>query len=85
MLTFWGLGALNLVFTGVGVVASATAMAVPIYFVTTMLGFPPEHTIRILAYSSPVWAPIGAGLGLFTAGKLFKGVRSGSDRKQLNP
>lgn len=77
--SMWTLGVANLVFTAVGLIAIATFLGFPPFLGAAALGVPQERVVRLLAYSSPVWAPLGAGFGLFTAGRLMRGVRRGAD------
>jgi hypothetical protein len=77
--SMWVLGIANLVFTAVGLLAVATLLGLPLFAGAAALGVPQEKVARLLAYSSPLWAPLGAGFGLFTAVRLMQGVRRGAD------
>lgn len=77
--SMWALGVANLIFTAVGLLAVATLLGFPLFLGAAALGVTQESVVRLLAYSSPVWAPMGAGFGLFTAGRLVRGVRRGAD------
>ena len=71
----WVLGAANLVFSAVGLAAAAAAVGFPLVLGAAAFGLPQEEALRWLAYSSPLWAPVGAGAGLAGAGALTKGLR----------
>lgn len=60
----------------------ATLLGFPLFIGAAALGVPQEDVARLLAYSSPIWAPVGAGFGLFTAARLVRGVRRGADTKE---
>jgi hypothetical protein len=71
----WAIGFANLVFTAVGLFAMATLLGLPLFLAAAALNVPQESVARTLAYTAILWGPLGAGLGLFTAGKLVRGVR----------
>jgi hypothetical protein len=75
----WALGIANLLFTAVGLLAVATLLGFPLFMGAAALGVPQEKVVRLLTYLSPVWVPLGAGFGLFTAGRVVRGVRRGED------
>jgi hypothetical protein len=60
----WTLGAALLVLRGFGVAAAGTIVGLPLLLLTAAAGFSLEQGLKALAYTSPIWAPIGAGMGL---------------------
>jgi hypothetical protein len=83
--SMWALGVANLLFTAIGLIAVTTLLGFPLFLGAAVLSVPQETVVRALAYSSPVWAPIGAGFGLFTAVRLMQGVRRGAESIERNP
>jgi hypothetical protein len=73
--SIWFLGFVNLIFSALGLFAVASALGLPLSLGAAALKFEQEAVIWLLAYSSPLWAPMGAGIGLFTAIRLVKGMR----------
>jgi hypothetical protein len=77
----WGLGAIMLVFCGIGVMAAATAIGLPLYMAAAMLGASEQAMIKLFLYSAILWAPIGFGVGIATSSTLVRGIRRGSGSK----
>jgi hypothetical protein len=71
----WFLGFTNLIFSAAGLFAAAGALILPLSLGAAAFDVNQEAVLWLLAYASPVWAPIGAGMGLFTAMRLIKGMR----------
>jgi hypothetical protein len=72
----WVLGAALLFLGGFGVLAAGTIVALPIILGATALGFPLDLSLRLVAYCSPLWAPIGAGMGMVVTSNVVKGLRA---------
>jgi hypothetical protein len=72
----WIIGAILLVFCAVGLVASATLIALPLYGIAYALGASPELQVKIVQFSAVLWAPLGFGAGVATSAGLIRGVRS---------
>jgi len=71
----WVMGAANLLFTIVGLSLAASMVGVPLFLAVAATGGAQETALEWLAYTAPLWAPVGAGAGLVTAGLLVRGVR----------
>ena len=71
----WLFGLLNLIFSVLGLFAAAGALGLPLSLEAAAFKIDQETVLWLLAYASPVWAPMGAGMGLFTAMRLIKGMR----------
>jgi len=72
----WALGAALLVLGGFGVAAAGTILGLPLLLVAAAAGFSLEQGLQALAYTSPIWAPIGAGMGMVVTSSLVKGFRA---------
>ena len=72
----WALGAALLVLGGFGVVAAGAVFGLPLLLVAAAAGFSLELGLKALAYTSPLWAPIGAGMGMHVTSSLVKGFRA---------
>jgi hypothetical protein len=79
----WVIGALMLVFCGVGLVAAATVIGLPLYMAVAMLGVSQPTMVKVFVYSAIVWAPIGFGAGAAASSALLRGVRRESPPKQV--
>lgn len=71
----WVTGMANLILTAVGVAAGAAVIGLPLFLISAAGGMSQEMAVRILLYSAVVWAPVGAGAGLFVTSRLTRGVR----------
>ncbi len=72
----WALGAALLVLGGFGVAAAGTIVGLPLLLVVAAAGFSLEQGLKALAYTSPIWAPLGAGMGMVVTFSLVKGLRA---------
>jgi len=72
----WALGAVLLVLGGFGIFAAGAIVGLPVLLGATALGFSFDQGMKVLAYSAPLWAPIGAGMGMLVTSNLMKGVRA---------
>lgn len=71
----WGLGAIMLFFCSVGLLVVAALVGLPLSLIAIILDIRQENVLTWMAYASPLWAPIGAGMGMVVTGTLVKGVR----------
>jgi len=78
----WLIGALLLVFCGVGLMAGATVIGLPLYMAVAMLGASQPVMVKIFCYSAVVWAPIGFGAGAAASAALLRGVGRRSPPEQ---
>ncbi|HMI40650.1 MAG TPA: hypothetical protein VK485_05415 [Sphingomicrobium sp.] len=76
LISFWFMGLVNLLFSAVGLIAAASLFGLPLLFFSATLGLKMSSVAAILIYSSPIWAPFGAGAGLWVASRLAKGIRA---------
>jgi hypothetical protein len=51
-------------------------VALPVLLGATAFGFSLDQAFKVLVYSAPLWAPIGAGMGMFVTSNLTKGIRA---------
>ena len=77
----WVIGALLLVFCGVGLMAAATVVGLPLYMAVEMLGATQPTMVKVFTYSAIVWAPVGFGAGAAASSGLLRGVRRKSPPK----
>lgn len=61
---------------GLGVVLAGAIVGTPILLIAAAIGVSLDEGLKVVAYSSPLWAPIGAGMGMFLTNSLMKGLRS---------
>jgi hypothetical protein len=71
----WVIGVINIIMSGAGLFAGAAVFGLPLAFALAALGYPQQTTLKWLAYSSPIWAPIGCGAGLGATGAIARGMR----------
>ena len=72
----WAIGAIMIVFCAVGMVASATLIALPLCGIAYAFGAAPDTLLKIAIYSAVLWAPLGVGGGVATSAVLIRGIRS---------
>lgn len=80
----WALGAVNLIFSAVGLFAAASAMGLLLYIAGLPFGASWTTVTNWLLYTSPLWAPIGAGAGIGVSAVLLRGVRRESAQAKLD-
>lgn len=71
----WVLGAVLLVLGGFGILAAGAIVGLPILLGTAALGYSVHDGLRLLVWASPLWVPIGAGMGMLVTSRLVKGLR----------
>jgi hypothetical protein len=76
MRLLWTLGAALLVLGGFGVAAAGAIVGLPLLLVAAAAGFSLEQGLKALAYTCPLWAPFGAGMGMLVTSNLVKGFRA---------
>jgi len=77
LISIWFMGAVNLLFSAIGLITAGSLIGLPLMLCSPILGLEASSVASILIYSSPIWAPFGAGVGLWIASKLAKGIRTG--------
>ena len=72
----WLIGAILIVFCAVGLVASATLIALPLVGIAYALGASPDTQMTLVMVSAVLWAPLGFGAGVAVSAGLISGVRA---------
>lgn len=72
----WVIGAFTLVSCSIGVLLVGSTVALPLVFGATALGHPIDVAMKWLFYISPLWLPIGVGMGIAVAAKPVRWLRS---------
>jgi len=72
----WTIGAALILLGGLGIFAVGSLVALPILLGGAALGASLDQSVRIVAFSSPLWAPVGAGMGMLVTSNLVKGLRA---------
>jgi hypothetical protein len=70
----WAIGAIMLVFCSVGAVSVGAIVALPLAF-AVFGGIAEETAVQIFLYSSPIWSPLGVGIGAAASASLSRGIR----------
>ncbi|ENY80684.1 hypothetical protein [Sphingopyxis sp. MC1] len=72
----WAVGAAMLISCSIGLLFVGSVMMLPIVFIGTALGHSIDFSVKWLLYSSPLWAPIGMGMGIAVVAKPVRWLRS---------
>jgi hypothetical protein len=72
----WLIGAVLMIFCAVGLVASATLIALPLFGIAYALGASTDAQLKVVLISAILWAPLGFGAGVATSAGLIKGMRA---------
>ncbi len=70
-----------LVFGSAGLLLVGSLIGLPLSLGAAALNVPQDNVLKWLAYSSPLWAPIGFGMGAVAASFLAKGIRRNEPKK----
>jgi hypothetical protein len=71
----WVIGATMLVFGSVGLLLVGALVGLPLSLGAGLMGISQETVLKWLAYSSPMWGPIGFGMGMIATSSLMRGLR----------
>ena len=71
----WTLGAILILLGGFGVILACAVVGLPIILIAWVIGQPLDDAMRWVALASPLWAPLGAGMGMQVTAALVKGLR----------
>jgi hypothetical protein len=70
-----------LVFGSAGLLLAGSLIGLPLSLGAAAFSVPQENVLKWLTYSSPLWAPIGFGMGAVAASFLTRGIRRNNPKK----
>jgi hypothetical protein len=72
----WVLGFGLIVLGGLGVLIAGAIIGIPILLIAAAAGCSLSEALRWTIWASPLWAPLGAGMGMQVTGMLVRSYRS---------
>lgn len=75
----WVLGATLIVLGGLGIILAGGVIGLPILLLAWASGQPLSDAILWFAWASPLWGPLGAGMGMQVTASMLKGLRKAAE------